>query len=164
MPWGMAILAMVMPASKSNLNSVNLYLGPHSNIGAKYLRNAKALRWGGRPRKWRKGSSGKKVSLSFSLKVTLKFLYLERFTLCLASSSVPIGEKYSKRIGKRETEWRRWRQEREGNGSYRVGCFAKLEGGVCCIYRVLVMAFDNSYYQEITLPFLSIFGVFIQNF
>lgn len=64
---GMAKLAIVRPETRSDLKSLRLYLGPHWRIGNTYWAPRISFLLRGCPLNWRRGSSGKKVSLSLPL-------------------------------------------------------------------------------------------------
>ena len=85
---------MVIPAKRSYMKSLRVYLGSHSKMGTKYCKAFLAFIGNGFPLKSWKGSSGKKVSFKSDLNAVAKLLGAAKFTLLNVSPVAfppPIG-------------------------------------------------------------------------
>jgi len=103
----MAKLAIVRPETRSDLKSLRLYLGPHWRIGKRYWAPRASFVLRGCPLNWRRGSSGKKVSLSLALSLCKVLLWgggttwctsmaiSRQWEWCIASGSIWREEKRS---------------------------------------------------------------------
>lgn len=137
--WGMARLAMVRPETISDLRSVRLYLGPHSSMGNMYCAPRINFTFHDWPLNWRRGSSGKKVSLRRVLSFSRVLRWGGGATRCTSvSMAISTASRWSELFGSIMDWVRMW------DGIYGVGGAA---GAV-----VLWLIWCPIYFIEVEVP------------